>query len=368
MRIAMIGSRGYPFVYSGYETLVRELAERLVRQGIEVTVYCHKNLFPDRPAIRNGIRLVYLPTVEKKLLSQFIHSLQSFIHAIFSRVDLVLAVNAANGPFGLLLSIFHMRSVINVDGLEWLRPKWNGLGSGYFRWAAKQAVRFFDAVVTDSGSMQQVYRKEFRADTHVIAYGSYLYYGDPIEMAGKWRLADGSYYLVVGRLIPDNNASLIIREFLASGSTKKLVIAGDDFYGNRYASEVKAINDPRLFFTGYIRDPEELAALYLHGFAYIHGHEFGGTNPALLQALGCGCAVLALDTPFSREVLKDEEYGLLYSKMTGNLTGLINRVENDPIALNPYRQRARLRISQEYTWEKIVGQYVELFEKLINDN
>ena len=106
MKIAIIGSRGYPYVYSGYETFVRELSERLVGQGMGVTVYCHRSLFRARPKEVNGIRLVYIPTIEKKNFSQFIHSLQSMMHACFSRCDVILVVNSANGPFGLLTRLF----------------------------------------------------------------------------------------------------------------------------------------------------------------------------------------------------------------------------------------------------------------------
>ena len=150
MKIAIIGSRGYPYVYSGYETFVKELSERLVRQGIGVTVYCHRNLFHDKPKEVNGIRLVYIPTIEKKTLSQFIHSLQSMLHACFCRYDVILVVNSANGPFGLLTRIFRKRTAINVDGLEWLRPKWKGMGARYFHWASRLATRLYDRVITDS--------------------------------------------------------------------------------------------------------------------------------------------------------------------------------------------------------------------------
>lgn len=367
MRIAIIGSRGYPYVYSGYETFVRELSERLVRQGVGVTVYCHRGLFRKRPPEVNGIRLVYVPTIEKKILSQFIHSLQSILHACFCAYDVILVVNSANGPFGMLTRIFGKPAAINVDGLEWLRPKWQGLGTRYFHWASRRATRWYDRVITDSAAMQDIYRQEFACDSTMIAYGANI---SPVADPGlldKWRLRPRQYYLIVGRLIPDNNADLIVREFLASASARKLVIVGDVPYKDRYASAVRGRADPRVIFTGYVTDGNELSALYQHCFAYCHGHEFGGTNPALLQALAEGCAVCALDTVFNREMLLDGRYGLFFGKEAGSLQKWIAALEAHEELPAGLRRIARERISENYSWEKITAQYRRLFASMAGE-
>lgn len=364
MKIAIIGSRGYPVVYSGYETFVRELAERLVRQGVGVTVYCHRRLFRERPREVNGVRLVYLPTLERKNLSQFLHSLQSFLHACFCRYDAVLAVNSANGPFGLLTRLRRLPGAINVDGLEWLRPKWRGLGARYFRWASRQATRFFDRVITDSSEMQRIYRREFGAESTMIAYGADIPPPADPRLLERWGLESRGYYLIVGRLVPDNNAGLLVREFLASTSRRKLVVVGGDPFGGRYGRALRSLDDPRLTWTGYVTDAAELAALYQHCFAYLHGHEFGGTNPSLLQALAGGCAVLALDTVFSREVLADGRHGLFFSKETGNLSALIADAERRESVPEELRSRARERIREAYSWEDVAARYRRLFNEL----
>jgi glycosyltransferase involved in cell wall biosynthesis len=364
MRIAIIGSRGYPYVYSGYETLVRELGERLAAGGQEVTVYCHRGLFRERPRRLNGIRLVYLPTIERKNLSQFVHSLQSMVHACFCRYDAILVVNSANGPFGLLTRLCGMRTAINVDGLEWLRPKWRGLGARYFRWASRQATRRFDRVVTDSLEMQKIYAREFGAASTLIAYGANIDPPADPALLAPWGIEPKGYYLVVGRLVPDNNADLIVREFAASASVKKLVIVGDVPYHDRYARRIRGLADPRLVFTGYVTDNGLLSALYQHCFAYCHGHEFGGTNPALLHALANGCAVLALDTVFSREVLAGGENGLFFAKEEGGLCRLIAEAEADGASLAALRATARQRIRERYTWEQVTAQYMDLFAGL----
>ena len=172
INISIIGTRGYPYVYSGYETFVKQLSERLVLKDCNVTVYCHKGLFKIRQKEIKGIKLVYVPTIETKILSQPIHSFLSIIHACFSNTDVVLVVNSANGPFGLLTKLFRIPTAINVDGLEWLRPKWKGLGSIYFKCASKMATLFYDQIINDSDEMRKVYLDLFKRDSKVIAYGA----------------------------------------------------------------------------------------------------------------------------------------------------------------------------------------------------
>ena len=172
MNVAIIGSRGYPYVYSGYETFVKELSERLINKNIKVTVYCHKNLFVNKPNKINNINLVYIPTIQKKALSQIVNSFLSFIHCCFTKPDVILVVNVANGPLGIIPKVFGIPTLINVDGLEWLRPKWKGLGSWYFKIAARLATVFYDKIINDSEEMRNIYLKLFNIDSKVIAYGA----------------------------------------------------------------------------------------------------------------------------------------------------------------------------------------------------
>jgi glycosyltransferase involved in cell wall biosynthesis len=171
----------------------------------------------------------------------------------------------------------------------------------------------------------------------------------------------GEYYLIVGRLIPDNNASLIVQGFRQSGTKRKLVIVGDVPYKDAYADALKQIKDQRIVFTGYVRDADMLRELYCNSYAYIHGHEFGGTNPTLLKALACGCCVLALDTLFNREVLDHEKYGIFFQKDPKEIARLIDRVDNDALLIDSFRSKARKRITERYTWERITDQYEKLF-------
>jgi glycosyltransferase involved in cell wall biosynthesis len=364
MTVAIIGSRGYPYVYSGYETFVKELAERLVQRGMRVRVYCHKNLFTEKPRSLNGIELIYIPTIETKSLSQPIHSFLSMVHACTHGNDLVLAVNAANGAWGLISRMFNKPTCINVDGLEWLRPKWKGLGARYFRFSAWLSTRLYDRVITDADAMRDVYLREFRKNSTVIAYGAVPKYSTDPGSIEQFGLISREYYLIVGRLIPDNNADLLVEAYLQSGSRKKLVIVGDVPYKDAYADNLKAKASAQVVFLGYVTDSGILAELYHHCFAYLHGHEFGGTNPTMLKAMAYGCAILALDTRFNREMLADGMYGLFFLKNKSSIAGKMQLVENQLDTVERLRNNSRNGLTQKYDWEHITDSYIALFNEL----
>ena len=352
-------------MYSGYETFVKELSERLVNKDCNVTIYCHKNLFEIRPRKIKGIKLIYLPTIETKILSQPIHSFLSVIHACFLNPNIILFVNSANGPFGLLSRLFRIPTVINVDGLEWLRPKWKGLGSIYFKWASKMATLFCDQIINDSDEMRKVYLNLFKRDSKVIAYGANIRKSINPDLINNFDLKHREYYLVVGRLIPDNNADIIIEGFLKSNSNKKLVIVGDVPYQDSYASNLKKIMDNRLIFTGYIKDQNLLAELYHNCYVYIHGHEFGGTNPTMIKAMAYGCAILALNTVFNMEMLQKGKYGLFFSKEILSITSMIDYCEKENILMDKLRLESVNGITKKYNWDFVTKEYLEVFNSLV---
>jgi glycosyltransferase involved in cell wall biosynthesis len=368
MRIAIIGSRGFPYVYSGYETFVAHLAPELVARGHHVTVYCHRGLFKERPLVVRGVHLRYIPAIEHKILSQFTNSLLATLHAVLCYYDVIFYVNSANGPFGLLTKLFRKKTAINVDGLEWLRPKWKGLGSRYFRFASFLATRFFDVVVTDSERMAEIYKLEFNSPSVTITYGADIGYSTNVSLIHSFGLKPHEYYLIVGRLIPDNNAELIVRAFEQIHTKKNLVILGGVPYKDIYAESIRQTKDPRIIFPGYVRDAECLKELYCNAYCYIHGHEFGGTNPALLKALAYGCCVLALDTMFNREVLSGEKYGFYFSKSEANVVQWLEFLERNKDLVEEKRSIARNRILESYTWDHIIDQYESLFHKLSKQN
>jgi glycosyltransferase involved in cell wall biosynthesis len=365
LKIAIIGSRGYPFVYSGYETFVKEVSERLVAQNIGVRVYCQKHLFSTRPKNVNGVELIYMPTVQTKSLNQLVHSFFSMLHACFSKTDVILVVNAANGPFGLISLLAQKKTLINVDGLEWLRPKWKGLGAAYFKFAAKLATLFYNTIITDAEAMRQVYLQTFNTDSTVIAYGANIRHSKNPELISQFGLQPNEYFLIVGRLIPDNNSDLILEGFKKANSNKMLVIVGDVPYQDAYAQGMKANASDQILFLGYITDSEVLAELYHQSYAYLHGHEYGGTNPTMLKAMAYGCAILALDTVFNREMLENGQFGWFFQKTSDSVALYLQQAEHNPQAVQTLKEKARDGITQKYNWDEVTRAYVTVFKALM---
>lgn len=363
MKVAIIGTRGYPYVYGGFETFVKELSERLVKKNVEVHVYCQRDLFKEKPKTVNGIHLHYIPTVQTKSLNQLIHSFFSIVHASCSTADIILVVNLAAGPMGWIPKITGKKTIMNVDGLEWLRPKWKGLGAWYFKFAARLATKLYDVIVTDAEAMRDVYLKEFNTDSTVIAYGAPEFRTADQSLLSRFNLQPNDYYLIVGRLIPDNNADLIVKAFAGAKSTKKLVIVGDVPYRDKYAEDLKKYESENIHFVGYVKDPNELMALYQNCFVYIHGHKYGGTNPAMLKAMSNNCAILALDTVFNREMLNNGEFGVFFEESEQSVIKAVSSIESDPILVESLKNKVTKGLTDKYNWDAVT----QLYRLLMND-
>jgi len=370
MKIAILGIRGLPSSYSGFETFIGELAPRLADKGHEITIYCRKGLYSERPKKYKNMDMVYLPSFENKSFSTLSHSFISMLHASTHKADIIFVVNAANGYFGLISKIFGKKSVLNVDGMEWLRPKWNNLAKLVFKTSARAGTKLYDEIVTDADEMHRLYAKDFGIKSKYIAYGANIEYSKDKSLLEKYNLSSNNYYLIASRLIPDNNADIIVEGFLKSKSKKYLAIAGGANYkGNsvemEFLEKIKSIADNRIRFLGHIESQKEIIELHCNTFGYIHGHQYGGINPALLKALGCGNFILANDTPFNREVLDNGIYGVLFPKNSAQLSLIINKYEEDVKAVENFRNSARKRILDRFTWDKITSEYEELFENLL---
>lgn len=362
LKIAILGSRGMPVTYSGYEVFVGELAPRLARRGHEVVVYCRRSLFKDRPKYYEGVRLVYLPSLETKELSTLSHTLFSAVDMLFRRVDVGLVVNIGNAFHCLIPRLFDKEVAINVDGLDWKRGKWGLLAQKYFYLNAKYVGRICPrGVITDAQEMRRIYEEEFNTRSTFIPYGAGLETSTNPDALRKYGLKPFEYYLILSRMVPENNADLIVRAFERVHSSRVLAIAGDANYRSEFVDHLKQTKDPRVRFIGHVGHADDVKELHCNAYAYVHGHSLGGTNPSLLTALGCGNCVLALETAFNREVLRD--YGILFCDVA-DLTEELQLVDDHPEIAQKYRDRATERIREAYTWEKITDQYEELFLQL----
>jgi len=319
-------------------------------------------LYNKKPKKVNGINLVYTPSVNSKVFSQLFNSFFSFFHVCFSKSDVVLVVNSANGPFGILTRIFRKKTCINVDGLEWLRPKWKGLGSIYFKFSSKLSTIFFDEIITDSVEMNKVYKQKFGKKSTVIAYGPTMGLDKNPKILKELELEKNEYYLIVGRLIPDNNSKIIIESFLKSKSSKKLVIVGDVPYLDKYSSEIKNYASENIIFLGYIKSNEILTCLYENCFAYIHGHQYGGTNPTMINALKLNCNIISLRTVFTLEMLKGKKV-VFFEKKIDSISNAFKFFEKDYYDLEI--QNKSYVMPKKYNWDFITKKYIKVFNKLL---
>ena len=364
MRIAFFGARGIPHTYSGTETFFGELAPRLVERGHEVIVYCRSSLFPERPRSYRGVRLIYLPSIETKNLSTPTHTLACSVDVLFRSVDVMLVTNVANAPFCILPRLLGKKVALNVDGVEWKRSKWSAIGRRYFYSNAQIAGKICpDGIITDAIEMQRIYLEEFGTPSVCIAYGANIEKSSDPGIVRRYGLEPFKYYLIASRLVPENNADLIVKGFEHLRSDKLLAIAGDANYRSSFVDALKQTRDPRVRFLGHVGDSDDVKELHCNCYGYIHGHSVGGTNPALLKALGYGNLVLALDTPFNQQVI--EGYGILFKNDPLDLASQLQRLDDDPDVAARYRKFAPQRILEEYTWEHVTDQYEDYFYRLV---
>ena len=365
----MLGLYGMPLPqlhFTGFETAFGEIAPRLAAAGHEVTIYCRGTQYPRELRVDSykGVRLKYVPSPGGKNLSGLVATLFASLHAlVFGRYDLLFFVNVGMGHHAALCRILGAKVVMNVDGLDWKRAKWGPFARLYFRSAARSAIRFCNRLITDAEAMRKIYLEEFGKETTMIAYGAYVESSENPDSVRQLGVEPSGYYLIASRLIPENHADLIIEGFLASGTSKKLVIAGGANYDSPFHRRLRELATENVKFTGHIHDQSVIKELHCNCFAYVHGHSVGGTNPSLLKAMGYGNCVLALDTVFNREVLDDT--GLFFPKDVSALAQLIKRVERDPALVANLRAKAPQRIEEHYSWDKVSAQYDELFREVV---
>lgn len=365
LRIGMFGMWGMNVPgkrFAGFESAFSEIGPRLVAKGHEVTIYCRKQEYPPelRVAEHNGVKLVYLPSYGGKNFSGLVNTLFAVLHAVFfRRFDLFFFVNVGMGHHCALARLFGKRVVMNVDGLDWRRDKWGRFGKLYFYTAAHTAVHACHRLVTDAEAMRAFYQEHFHVDSTMIAYGTYVADSTRPELIDRYGVRPGEYYLVVSRLIPENTLDVIVDAYVKSGSEKPLIVVGGATYDSPFHEKLKAMANDRVHFVGHVHDQDTLRELWCNCYAYLHGHSVGGTNPALLNAMGYGACVLALDTVFNREVLGGS--GILWPPEAEALAQLLRELDGDADRVAAIRQLPRRRIEACYTWERITDQYESLF-------
>ena len=358
MRIALLGTRGIPANYGGFETFAEELSTRLAARGHKVTVYCRER-HPQREY--RGVRLIWLPTIRHKYFDTLAHTLISTLHLLLRRADAALYCNAANAIFTIAPRALGIPIALNVDGIERRRRKWNALARGWYRISEYLATKLPTAVVSDSQTIQHYYEERYGKRSTFIPYGADLQREETDGALRALGLDRSRYFLYVSRFEPENNALEVRRAFEQTPTAMKLALVGDAPHAAEYIREVKDTRDPRIVIPGAIfgLGYRELGS---HCFAYIHATEVGGTHPALIEAMGRGALVLYRNTPENTEVCADA--GLPFED-EAQLTARMRDALAMPAAERARYQRLAVeRVRDRYNWEAVTTQYEFLLGNL----
>ncbi len=364
--IAILGTRGIPAHYGGFETFAEELGVRLVEKGYHVRVYCRKGNTDFQEKFYKGIELIVLPTLRHKYLDTIFHAFLSTIHVLFTDTDIVYYCNAINSVFTLLPRIFGKKTLINVDGLEWKRAKWHPVGKFAYVVSEWLATFFASQIITDSRGIKAYYKEKFKKDTRYISYGAKrVETPNAEEILQSYGLTPRGYLLYVSRLEPENNAHIMIEAYEKIQTDLPLVIVGDAPYAASYIQYLKRTQDKRIKFLGGIYG-EHYYALKNNAYLYLHGNEVGGTNPALLQAMVSGNCVVVNGISFNQEVIAEAGVCFAYNKVS-DLRERLEHLLQNPQDVEQYRVLARKRAEECYSWEKVVDDYDLFFKELMGN-
>jgi glycosyltransferase involved in cell wall biosynthesis len=351
-------------MYGGFETAAAEIGRRLVERGYEVVVYCRHGYGDDTQTTYQGIQKKYLPRLPFQAIETLSHTFVSLLHAFLKPPDVMIVMNPANGPLCVIPRLRGTPFAINVDGLDWKRGKWPWIGQRYIYGAAWFCTKIAPALIADSHKIQEFYAQQWNREAHYASYGTYLIESVNPGLIEKDGLRKREYFLVVARLEPENNTELIVRAFKNVRTDMDLVIVGGTHYEGAYTQNLKELvdQDPRVHLMGGVYEQRKLREFLCNAYAYVHGHEVGGTNPILLKALGSGCCVAYLDVDFNVEVVGDA--GSPFPNDADQASRVLQELVSSPEKAKDMRKRARERVREAYCWDKATDDYETLIQQL----
>lgn len=356
LSIALLGTRGVPARYGGFETAVEEIGSRLAAGGHYVRVYARTQA---EASSYRGMHIIYLPTLRFKVTETLVHTALSICHCLFAGADVAIVFNVANAPIARLLKLKRMPYAIHVDGIEWKRAKWGRVGRRYLRACERIAATSADALIADARAVQAYYEARYRSAARFIPYGAPESDGTVPQRVAELGVSPRAFHLVVARFEPENHIHDIVAGYRASGAQHPLVVIGASAYGSSYTRMICDAKggDERVRLVGAVWDQELLDTAYANCTTYIHGHSVGGTNPSLLRAMGFGAMVIAKDVVFNREVLgKAGDYFTTHNSLAAH----IQAAEANAGRCKYLRACARTRARALYRWNDVARDYEEL--------
>ncbi len=361
MKIAIVGTRGIPNRYGGFEQFAEKVSSQFADRGHEVTVYCRKPFTKPDDVYDRRIKRVIVPTILQKHLDTWSSGLLSSVHVTFSDNDVVLMCNVANSPFAWIPRLFGKPVVLNVDGLDRRRGKWNAFGQAALHVCEWMSTFTPSRVVTDAKPIHDYYRQRYGKDSTVIGYGSDV---PPGELkVDRFNLVPGRYVLYVSRLEPENNPELVLAAWRKVRTDWPFVMVGDNRYDSGYLERLRPEADERVKFLGAIYD-EGYWALQKNAGVFVFACEVGGVHPALIEAMAAENAVLYLASPENNETAGDA--AIRYTKSADDLAAKLQRLLDDPAERQLWAARAFERAQKLYRWDAVAKRYEQLFEQVLS--
>jgi glycosyltransferase involved in cell wall biosynthesis len=363
MKLAIIGSRGFPSTYGGYETLVRHLAPDWTQRGHDVTVYCRRRCEGRSVWSHEGVRCIWTPGFDSNSVSTLSFGASANLDAMVRGYDAALVLNIANGFYLPMLRARGIPAAINTDGIEWERGKWGPVARRVFYLGARFTARYADALVADSQAIAKEWRGLFGVESRFIPYGAPVVDAPETARVTAMGLKARSYVLVVARLTPENNVNLVLDALEQMSKQVPVVVAGTATCQNGIEARLRDLDqDGRVRWLGHVSDQELLTQLWANCGAYVHGHSVGGTNPALLQALGAGAPTLALDTAYNREVIGRHEQ--LFGPSPRDLAARLDELFDNSEMRRGFSEYGRSVVADRYSWRDVCAAYLDVLQEL----
>ncbi len=363
MNIAIVGTRGIPNRYGGFERFAEQISSRFADHGHRVTVYCRRAFTRADDVYDRCVRRVIVPSLHQKHLDTSVSTFFAAVHVALSDNDVVLLCNVANSPFAYIPRVFGKPVVLNVDGLDRKREKWKGLGAQVLHFCEWMSSFSSNQLVTDARAIHDYYLAKYGSESVVIGYGSEIPSGD--YSLNGFNLESGRYVLYVSRLEPENNPDLVLRAWRSVRTDWPLVVVGDNPYDRGYIERLRALGDERVRFTGAIYG-DGYWALQKHAGVFVFACEIGGVHPALIEAMAAENAILYLDTPENAETAGDA--AAAYGKSEAELAAKLQSLLDDGDRRATLARRASQRAHDLYRWEAIAEKYEKVFATLVKNN
>ncbi|WCD92896.1 glycosyltransferase [Microbacterium sp. nov. GSS16] len=362
--VAIIGTRGYPSYYGGFETAVRKLAPYLADKGWDVSVYSRPGQTRADDINRDSrVQVVETVGLDSSALTTLTYGLTSVLHAKRRRPDVALVMNVANGFWLSSLRRAGIPTVVNVDGIEWDRDKWGRVAKRVFREGARLTAKHSTGLIFDSVEIARYWKSEFNRFGDYIPYG-----GEAVEVTlpVEEGLNAGSYVLMVARFVPENSVPQFLEAASSISQHLDVVIVGSSGFGGALdeAAQMLAGKNPRIHWLKHISDDRRLFSLWQHASVYFHGHTVGGTNPALVQAMALGVPVVARDTVFNREVLGDA--GHFCDGGPADIAEKVLQLAADYDARQAAGRRGQERATEFYNWHLVCARYEQSLNRAVS--